>query len=334
MSLRQKVHKTMSDAIDIQSLPPELGRFRLLSSLGQGAQATVWLAHDPRLDREVAVKVLRPGTDRQAVDEWLNEARAVSRLTHPNIVPVFEADTQGGQSYMVFEYVPGGTLAERMRAKRQLPAREAVELILGVLDGLQAAHQAGVVHRDLKPSNILIDAKGRARVMDFGIAARLSDAARQSQAQRIVGTPGYISPEAARGEAPGAPMDVFACAVMLAEMLSGQRMNQDPDPWRAVRRMIEQDLVLPSGLVKAISARLDKWRADAARDAKLMAEIKPLEQRYSRRLAELKGTADARLNDFRWQLEELRVSLFAQELRTPQPVSVKRLEKVWAQMST
>jgi len=252
MSLRQKV-QTMSDAIDIQSLPPELGRFRLLSSLGQGAQATVWLAHDPRLDREVAVKVLRPGTDRQAVDEWLNEARAVSRLTHPNIVPVFEADTQGGQSYMVFEYVPGGTLAERMRTKRQLPAREAVELILGVLDGLQAAHQAGVVHRDLKPSNILIDAKGRARVMDFGIAARLSDAARP---QRIVGTPGYISPEAARGEAPGAPMDVFACAVMLAEMLSGQRMNQDADPWRAVRRMIEQDLVLPSGLAADVDDAL------------------------------------------------------------------------------
>jgi len=85
--------------------------------------------------------------------------------------------------------------------------------------------------------------------------------------------------------------------------------------------------------LKAVTARLDKLRADAARDAKLLAELKPLEQRYLRRVIELKGTADARLADFRWQLEELRVSLFAQELRTPQPVSVKRLEKVWAQLS-
>ena len=230
------------------ALPPELGRFRLLKRLGEGAQATVWLAHDPRLDREVAVKVLRPGDDPLAVDEWLHEARAVSRLTHPNIVPVFEADTQAGQSYMVFEYVPGGTLADRMRGKKMMPAREAVSLTLEVLDGLQAAHAAGLVHRDLKPSNILIDAKGHARVMDFGIAARVPKATDAAKPQRIIGTPGYISPEAARAMAPNPVMDVFAAAVMLAEMLSGQRMNQDSDPWRAVRRVLEQDLTLPSGL--------------------------------------------------------------------------------------
>ena len=212
------------------TLPPELGRFRLLSRLGEGAQATVWLAHDPRLDREVAVKVLHPGTDPLAVDEWLNEARAVSRLTHPNIVPVFEADIhntgQAGQPYMVFEYVSGGTLTERLRLKGRLAAREAVELSMSVLDGLQAAHAAGVVHRDLKPSNILLDPSGRARVMDFGIAARLSGASRSAPAsQQIIGTPGYLSPEAARGEPPGLQMDVFACAVMLAEMLSGQLLK-------------------------------------------------------------------------------------------------------------
>jgi len=244
-------HKNITmlpDAPSSSTPPPQLGRFRLLKSVGQGAQAVVWLAHDPRLDREVALKVLRADADRQAVDEWLHEARAVSRLTHPNIVPVFEADTQAGQAYMVFEYVPGGTLAERMRAQGALPAREAVELALGVLDGLQAAHAAGVVHRDLKPSNILIDAKGRARVMDFGIAARLARSGDATRPQRIVGTPGYISPEAARGEAPIAQMDVFAMAVMLGEMLSGLRLNHDTDPMRAVRRVIEQDLSLPATL--------------------------------------------------------------------------------------
>ena len=99
------------------SLPPA-------ASPGEGAQATVWLAHDPLLDREVAIKVLQPGTELGSVDEWrLHEARAVSRLNHPHIVPVFEADTQNGQSYLVFEYVEGGTLADRLRDHRRMPAR-------------------------------------------------------------------------------------------------------------------------------------------------------------------------------------------------------------------
>jgi serine/threonine protein kinase len=229
-------------------MPPSLGRFKPLKSLGQGAQAQVWLAHDPRLDREVALKVLNQAADRASVDAWLHEARAVSRLTHPNIVPVFEADMEGGRAYMVFEYVTGGTLTERLRQRGRLGAREAVGLMLGVLDGLHAAHQAGIVHRDLKPSNILLDAQGRPRVMDFGIAARLAQTDAAAAPQRIVGTPGYISPEAARGEAATPAMDVFAAAVVLVEMLSGQRLNHDPDPWRAVRRVLEQDLVPPADL--------------------------------------------------------------------------------------
>ncbi|RZL97028.1 MAG: serine/threonine protein kinase, partial [Variovorax sp.] len=230
----------MPDAI------PQLGRFRLLNRLGEGAQATVWLAHDPLLDREVAVKLLKSAAEAVAVDEWLHEARAVSRLTHPNIVPVFEADSQGGRSYLVFEYVSGGTLSQRLRAGPRPAAAEAVTLLLGVLDGLTAAHAAGIVHRDLKPSNILLDARGKVRVMDFGIAARVSNDAHVSS--RVVGTPGYISPEAARGAAAHPQMDVFAAAVMLAEMLSSQRLNHDSDPWRAVQRVQTTDLVLPSGL--------------------------------------------------------------------------------------
>lgn len=242
-------------------LPPQLGRFRLLNRLGEGAQATVWLAHDPLLDREVAVKLLRPqgiegseASEAGSVDEWLHEARAVSRLTHPNIVPVFEADTQGGHSYLVFEYVSGGTLTQRLRAGPKPTAAEAVTLLQGVLDGLTAAHAAGIVHRDLKPSNILIDARGRARVMDFGIAARVSSAT--NAPTRIVGTPGYISPEAAAGAPPHPQMDVFAAAVMLAEMLSGQRLNHDSDPWRAIQRVQTVDLVLPSGLASDVDDAL------------------------------------------------------------------------------
>ena len=248
---------------------PALGRFLPLRKLGEGAQATVWLAHDPRLDREVALKVLHADADPDSVDQGLFEARAVSRLTHPNIVPVFEADLQDGQAYMVSEYVPGQTLAERLRSGPRLRPRDAVELMLGVLSGLQAAHAAGLVHRDLKPSNILLDAKGRPRVMDFGIAGRIAEAdGRSGGVQGIVGTPGYISPEAARGEPPSPQMDVFAAAVMLAEMLSGQRLNADADPLRAVRRVLEFDMRLPTGLDAEVD---DKLRAvvqrGLARDA-------------------------------------------------------------------
>lgn len=228
-----------------EDLPP-LGRFRLLQRLGEGAQATVWLAHDPLLDREVAVKLLKPAAEPGSVDEWLHEARVVSRLTHPNIVPVFEADTQGGHSYLVFEYVSGGTLSQRLRAGPRMTAAEAVTLMLGVLDGLTAAHAAGLVHRDLKPSNILLDARGRPRVMDFGIAARVAPGS--NQPSRVVGTPGYISPEAARGAPAHPQMDVFAAALMLAEMLCNQRLNHDPDPWRTIQRVQTTDLMLPSGL--------------------------------------------------------------------------------------
>jgi serine/threonine protein kinase len=165
-----------------------VGRFRLKSELGRGAQATVWRAHDERLDRDVAIKLLDPGAGSVAVNQWLHEARAVSRLAHPHIVPLFEADEAQGQPYLVFELVTGRTLAEALRADGAMPARDAVSMMLCVLDALRLAHKHGIVHRDLKPTNILIDADGRARVMDFGIAARLADRA----TALIVGTPGYM----------------------------------------------------------------------------------------------------------------------------------------------
>jgi serine/threonine protein kinase len=223
----------------------QVGRFELKRELGRGAQATVWLAHDPRLDRDVALKLLDPAADTVAVSQWLHEARAVSRLTHPHIVPVFEADQQPGQPYLVFEYVPGQTLAEALRQRGAMPAREAVALMLGVLDALAAAHTQGIVHRDLKPSNILLGSDGRARVMDFGIAARVAGGA-GTERGRIVGTPGYISPEAARGEAPVPAMDVFSAGVVLAEMLGGARLLRERDPLRALARVQQEDLQLPA----------------------------------------------------------------------------------------
>ncbi|MDE2081037.1 MAG: HDOD domain-containing protein [Burkholderiales bacterium] len=249
--------------------PGQLGRFELLRELGRGAQARVWLAHDPRLQREVALKLLDPAADAGALSEWLNEARAVSRLTHPHIVPVFEADEHRGQPYLVFEYVAGPTLAQARRGRGPMPPHEAVALMLGVLDALAVAHAQGLVHRDLKPSNILLGPDGRARVMDFGIAARASQ-----HDGRIVGTPGYMSPEAARGEAPLPAMDVFAAGVLLGELLQGAPLLRESDPLRAIARLQHEDLVLADtapvdtllrGIVQRALARDPSARYDSAR---------------------------------------------------------------------
>ncbi len=226
-----------------------VGRYELLRELGRGAQATVWLAHDPRLQRDVALKLLSSDADASTRHAWLDEARACSTLKHPNVVPVFEADEDAGQPFLVFEYVEGGTLSAMLKTRPRLPAREAVGLMLGVLDALAAAHDQGIVHRDLKPSNILLGGDGRPRVMDFGIAARVRRGAGKAEAHdgRIVGTPGYISPEAARGEAPHPAMDVFAAGVMLGEMLSGGPLMKERDPWRAIQRVQTEDLAIAAG---------------------------------------------------------------------------------------
>lgn len=260
-----------------------VGRFELLRELGRGAQATVWLGHDARLDREVAIKLLDP----QAADlqTWLHEARAVSRLTHPSIVPVFEADTVDGQPMLVFEFVDGGTLADARRGKGPMPPREAVSLMTGVLDALSTAHAQGIVHRDLKPSNLLLSSDGRARVMDFGIAARVAGGGDG----RIAGTPGYMSPEAARGEAPAPQMDVFAAGMLLGELLAGMPLLRERDPYRAIHRVQHEDFAVPAqvriddtlrAIVARAVARDPRQRYDSAasfRDA-LIAWANPTEQ--------------------------------------------------------
>lgn len=228
-----------------------IGRFVLRRLIGEGGQASVWLAFDPRLEREVALKLLRPepGTDAAQVAHWLREARSVSRLTHPNVIPVFEADVHAGQPYLVFEYVPGQTLADLLRRRSALAPQEAVGLMVDVLEALAAAHAAGIVHRDLKPSNVLVDADGRARVMDFGIAVRVQESGGTPPAAGAGGgTPGYMSPEAATGAAPTAAMDIFSAAIVLTELLCGHRLIDERDPWRAMQRVALEDLVLPADL--------------------------------------------------------------------------------------
>ena len=238
--------------------PGLLGRFELRRILGHGAQAVVWLAFDPRLEREVAIKLMtvEQGTDPSTMTGWLQEARSVSRLTHPGIVPLFEADAHNQQPYLVFEYVEGQTLSTVLSKRGALPTAEAVALALEMLEALMVAHAAGVIHRDLKPSNVMINPAGRARIMDFGIAAQAQVATGSEAADSISGTPGYLSPEAAKGLPPTALMDVFAVGVVLAEMLSGRSLMAERDPHRAIQRVINEQLTLPADLSADVDDRL------------------------------------------------------------------------------
>ena len=206
----------------------------------------------------MAIKVMRPGdgSDDKAVSAWLQEARNVGRVTHPNIVPVYEADIQGRQPYLVFEYVAGKTLDQLIQARGALPPPEAVALMMDVLDAVAVAHAAGVVHRDLKPSNVLVDAAGRARVMDFGIAARIRVRNDSDPLAASGGTVGYLSPEAANGAAPAASMDIFSAGVVLAELIMGKRLIEERDPYRAIYRVVHEQLMLPAHLNAEVDDRL------------------------------------------------------------------------------
>ena len=243
------VRRLASGQVD-PARPALLGRFELRRILGQGAQSVVWLAFDPRLEREVAIKLMTVGhgTSAAAIPQWLQEARHVGRLSHPHIVPVFEADVQELHPYLVFEYVPGQTLAAIIADRGAMAAVEAADLMADVLDALAAAHAAGVVHRDLKPSNIMVDQSGRARVMDFGIAVPIRPGDAAGAGVPHAGTPGYMAPEAAQGLPVTPAVDVFSAGMVLAEMLVGRPLVEERDPYRAIYRVLHEALELPAAL--------------------------------------------------------------------------------------
>jgi len=242
----------------VDAAPAQLGRFDLKRLLGQRAQSNVWLGFGPRLDLEDPIKVMKPvqGPDSSALTQWLTEARSVSRLNHPNIVPVFEADVQDQQPYLVFEYVAGKTLAQVLTGQGAQTPAKAVALMVDVLDALVAAHAAGVVHRDLKPGNVMVDAKGRARVMDFGIAQRTSSTTQTANHVGLAGTPAYMAPEAARGAAVSPVMDVYSAGMMLAELLWGRPLQPNVDAYTAIYRAAFKPLMLPAPLLSGLDDSL------------------------------------------------------------------------------
>ncbi|OMG54659.1 serine/threonine protein kinase [Azonexus hydrophilus] len=231
----------------------KIGRFEIRGELGRGAQSTVYRGFDPQLQREVAIKTLhftRPDPAQNQV--LLDEARAVGKMRHPNIVPIFEAGEEGGDLYLVFEYVPGQNLAEFLRQSGALTAVKAIGILRPVLDAIAQAHARGIIHRDLKPSNILLDENGTPRVMDFGISAHV-DAPTDNE-EEYSGTPAYMAPEYIERRESSARSDIFSAGLVLFEMLAGRRAVEGDSLFRIMHRIASEDLRLPQNV--AVDDRL------------------------------------------------------------------------------
>ncbi len=244
---------------------PLAGRYRLDREVGRGGMGAVWLAHDERLGREVAVKRVGhlPGESLPHLARAMREARSTAALNHRNVVAVYDAIEEGDHLWLVMEYVPGRTLSEINAAEGPMDPLRAARIGAQVADGLAAAHAAGMVHRDVKPGNILVTDDDQAKISDFGIARSLADD-QLTQTGHMVGTPAYFAPELARGEDASPASDVWALGATLfatveghgaypssgnaLAVLSGIANQPAPLPERAgplrqpIRRMMDADL--------------------------------------------------------------------------------------------
>ncbi len=256
---------------------PEIPGFQLLRPLGEGGMGTVYLAKDLALGREVAIKFISPriGGDPDSRARFLREARTMATIEHPNVVRVYSlGETPDGRLFLVMEHVAGEGLDDLLRRKGALPASRALAIFRDVIEGLAAAWRLGIVHRDVKPSNILLDANGRARIADFGLARPVdADSAALTGSGLVLGTPAYVSPEQARALPLDFRSDLYSLGVVLWEMLAGRHPFAGGTPAELVARHLRDPLpplerpglTLPRGLrellegltAKDAAARID-----------------------------------------------------------------------------
>jgi beta-lactam-binding protein with PASTA domain/tRNA A-37 threonylcarbamoyl transferase component Bud32 len=235
------------------------GRYAVTARIAHGGMATVYLAMDTRLDREVALKVMHAelARDEDFVRRFIGEAKSVARLSHQNVVAVYDQGADGPFLYLAMEYVPGRTLKEMLRDSGRLPPAVALEIMTGVLGGLAAAHASAIVHRDVKPENVLLTADGRVKVADFGLARALT-AAGHTRTGLLIGTVAYVPPEQVTGNSTGPRGDVYSAGVMLFEMITGRLPFTGDTPLSVAYQHVNTDVPAPSTLASDIPAAVDQ----------------------------------------------------------------------------
>lgn len=246
------------------------GRYLLERELGRGGMATVYLADDQKLNRKVAIKLLHSELAQQPSfrTRFRQEAQVAARLTHPNIVRVFDAGDATGSSaedvwpFLVMEYIDGELLSEVI-ARGPLSTDEAVRIETQLLNALEYAHAAGIVHRDIKPNNIILTKDGDVKVTDFGIAQAVTEASNVVQSTNILGTAAYFSPEQARGEQVDERSDLYSAGIVLFEMLTGQVPFRETSPVRVAYQHLTETAPAPSSAVGTVSPELDAVVAHA-----------------------------------------------------------------------
>ncbi|MFF1441007.1 protein kinase [Streptomyces sp. NPDC058295] len=250
------------------------GRYQLRDLLGEGGMASVHLAYDAVLDRQVAVKTLHTELGREQAfrERFRREAQAVAKLTHTNIVSVFdtgEDDVEGLTTpYIVMEYIEGrplgSVLDEDVRQQGAMPADKALKITADVLAALEISHEMGLVHRDIKPGNVMMTKRGVVKVMDFGIArAMQSGVTSMTQTGMVVGTPQYLSPEQALGRAVDARSDLYSVGIMLFQLVTGRLPFEADSPLAIAYAHVQEEPVAPSSINRALPAAVDALIARA-----------------------------------------------------------------------
>ncbi len=250
----------------------KIGRYEIKAELGRGGMATVYRGYDPRFEREVAIKFLPPElihSDPQFRVRFEREAKIIAQLEHPSIVPVYDVGEENGQPYFVMRYMSGGSLSERIKAG-VFSVGDALKILEQIAPGMDEAHSKGIVHRDLKPGNILFTNKNVALISDFGIAKFTQGEAANMTGSAIIGTPAYMAPEQAGGEAVDGRADIYALGVILYEMVTGKQPYKADTPLAVaikhmtepVPRILQANPSLPVWMEKVISTAMAKNRDD------------------------------------------------------------------------
>ncbi|MFE0795421.1 Stk1 family PASTA domain-containing Ser/Thr kinase [Streptomyces mutabilis] len=239
------------------------GRYRVEARIAVGGMATVYRAVDTRLDRVLALKVMHPtlAADATFVERFIREAKSVARLDHPNVVQVYDQGAEGAYVYLAMEYIAGCTLRDVLRERGALRPRAALDILEPVLAALGAAHRAGFVHRDMKPENVLIGDDGRVKVADFGLVRAVDTVTNTTGA--VLGTVSYLAPEQIEQGAADPRVDVYACGVVLYEMLSGGKPHEGDSPAQVLYKHLHEDVPPPSAAVPGMAYELDELVASA-----------------------------------------------------------------------